>query len=205
MSAETGTLADTLDHDVLRRAVRERYGRVATTPETPLGFPVGRAFAQALGYRPELLDRVPHAAASFTGVGAPVSVAQLRPGETVLELGSGAGLDTVWAAGEIQPDGRVIALDMALPMLTTLKANVQDAGAGGVLPVLAEAEAIPLADTSVDVILVNGIFNLAPDKAAVLREIRRVLRPTGRLVASEVALTTPLEPGEASTLDDWFR
>jgi ubiquinone/menaquinone biosynthesis C-methylase UbiE len=111
----------------------------------------------------------------------------------------------VWAAGEIQPDGRVIALDMALPMLATLKANVQDAGAGGVLPVLAEAEAIPLADTSVDVILVNGIFNLAPDKAAVLREIRRVLRPTGRLVASEVALTTPLEPGEASTLDDWFR
>lgn len=137
MSTETGTLADRLDHDVLRRAVRERYGRVATAPETPLGFPVGRAFAQALGYPLKLLDRLPQAAASFTGVGTPINVARLQPGETVLELGCGAGLDTVWAAGEIQPDGRVIALDMALPMLTTLKTNVHDAGAGGVLPVLA--------------------------------------------------------------------
>jgi SAM-dependent methyltransferase len=205
MSAETGTLADTLDHDVLRRAVRERYARVATTPATPLGFPVGRAFAQSLGYPPELLDRFPEAAASFTGVGTPVSVAQLQPGETVLELGCGAGLDTIWAASALEPGGQVIALDMALPMLMKLQANVQQTGGVGVLPLQADAEATPLADASVDVVLVNGIFNLSPDKAAVLREIRRVLRPTGRLVASEVVLTRPLDPGEASTLDDWFR
>jgi len=199
------TLADRLDHGVLKRAVRERYGRVATQPDAPLGFPVGRAFAQAIGYPTELLDRVPGAAASFTGVGIPVRAAQLRPGEPVLELGCGAGLDTTWAAGEVQPGGRVVAIDMAFPMVEATRRNVRLAGVRGVLPVVADAEALPLPSASVDVVLVNGIFNLSPDKAAVMGEVRRVLRPAGRLVASEVALARPLAPGEASSLDDWFR
>jgi arsenite methyltransferase len=123
----------------------------------------------------------------------------------VLDLGCGAGLDSTWAAGEVQPDDRVIALDMAWPMVKTLQANIRLAGARGVLPIVAEAEALPLPDASVDVVLVNGIFNLSPDKSAVLREVRRVLRPSGRLVAAEVALTRALAPGEADALDDWFR
>jgi ubiquinone/menaquinone biosynthesis C-methylase UbiE len=94
---------------------------------------------------------------------------------------------------------------MAQPMVEATWRNTRQAGLDGILPVVALADALPLADDSFDVVLVNGIFNLSPDKAAVLREIRRVLRPSGRLVASEVALTRPLEPGEASTLDDWFR
>lgn len=170
-----------------------------------MGFPVGRKFAAAVGYPPELLERVPSAAASFTGVGTPVRVAGIQPGETVLELGCGAGLDTAWAAPLVQPGGRVVALDMAFPMVRAMWDNVSRAGLRDILPVVAEAEALPLRAASVDVVLVNGIFNLAPDKAAVLREIRRVLRPTGRLVVSEVALTQPLAPGEASTIDDWFR
>jgi SAM-dependent methyltransferase len=199
------TLADSLGHDLLRRAVRDRYGRVVTEPDTPLGFPVGRAFAEAVGYPPALLDRLPGAAASFTGVGTPVSAARLQPGETILDLGCGAGLDTAWAASEVQPGGTVIALDMAQPMVEAMRRNTRQAGLVGILPVVALADALPLPNDSVDVVLVNGIFNLSPDKAAVLREIRRVLRPSGRLVACEVALTRPLAPGEASTLDDWFR
>jgi SAM-dependent methyltransferase len=199
------TLADKLGHDLLRRAVRDRYARVATEPDTPHGFPVGRAFAEAIGYPTTLLDRLPGAAASFTGVGTPVEAARLQPGETVLELGCGAGLDTAWAAPRVQPGGKVIALDMAQPMVEAMARNTRQAGIEGILPLVALADALPLSSDSVDAVLVNGIFNLSPDKAAVLREIRRVLRPSGRLVASEVALTRPLKPGEASTLDDWFR
>src|SRR4051794_29071841 len=109
----TGTLADSLGHEVLLRAVRERYGRVATEPAAALGFPIGRRFAEAVGYPPELLDRLPTSAASFTGVGAPVRAARLQAGESVLDLGCGAGLDTAWAATQVGSDGRVIALDMA--------------------------------------------------------------------------------------------
>lgn len=199
------TLADRLDHAALRRAVRERYSRVADEPETPLGFPVGRAFAEAVGYPPELLDRAPAAAARFTGVGTPIEAAGLRPGETVLELGCGAGLDTLWAAEQVCPGGRVIALDMALPMVQAMRANAARTGAAGVCSLVACAEALPLPNAAVDVVLVNGIFNLAPDKSAVLREVRRVLRPGGRLAACEVALTRPLAEGEVGTLDDWFR
>jgi SAM-dependent methyltransferase len=189
----------------LRQAVRDRYGRVATEPGARLGFPVGREFAQAVGYPLELLERVPGAAASFTGVGVPVKWASLQPGELVLELGCGAGLDTTWAAEAVQPGGRVIAIDFAFIMVRAMTSSVRQAGPAGVLPVAAAAEAVPLADATVDVVLFNGILNLAPDKAAVLREIRRVLKPTGRLVLAEVALTAPLAPGEASSLDDWFR
>lgn len=99
----------------------------------------------------------------------------------------------------------MLGVDMAFPMVRAMRDNVRSIGAESVRPIVAAAEALPLPDASVDVILVNGIFNLSPDKAAVMREVRRVLRPSGRLVAVEVALTRPLEPGEASTLDDWFR
>jgi SAM-dependent methyltransferase len=194
-----------VSHGALRRAVRERYGRVATEPTAALGFPVGRAFAEAVGYPAGLLERTPGAAAAFTGVGTPVRAARLQPGERVLELGCGAGLDTTWAAAAVQPAGCVIAVDMALPMVSAMRRNVGGAGATGVLPIVAEAEALPLPEASVDVVLVNGLLSLAPDKTAVVREIRRVLRPGGRLALAEVALGAPLAPGEASTLDDWFR
>jgi arsenite methyltransferase len=199
------SLPELLGHDRLHQAVRERYGRVATEPTAVFGFPVGRAFAEAVGYPADVLERAPGAAASFTGVGTPVRVARLRPGERVLELGCGAGLDTTWAAAEVQPGGLVIAVDLALPMVSATRRNVGQAGGVGVLPIVAQAEALPLPAASVDVVLTNGLLSLAPDKAAVVREIRRVLRPGGRLVMAEVALRASLAPGEASTLDDWFR
>jgi arsenite methyltransferase len=200
------TLADRIDHAVLRQAVRERYGRVVTEPGAPLGFPVGRDFATAVGYPAERLDRFPVAAAAFTGVGTPVSVARLQPGETVLDLGCGAGLDSAWAAELVGRGGRVVALDLALPMAQAASATLrQRTGPAAAVALVGAGEALPLLDASVDVVLVNGLFNLAPDKSPLLAEIRRVLRPTGRLVACEVALRRPLAPGEVDSLDDWFR
>lgn len=186
--------------------MRDRYNAVASEPTAAYGFQVGRAFAEALGYPAALLDQLPPASvARFTGVATPVYAAALRPGEWVLDLGCGAGLDTIVAAQAVGPTGRVIALDFAAAMTCQTSAAVAALQLEQVTVCQASAEALPLPSASVDCVLVNGLFNLAPDKQRVIAEAARVTRPGGRLVAAETVLTRPLAESELSSLDDWFR
>lgn len=190
----------------LRAAVRDRYAAVATRPEGAYSFRVGRAFAEALGYPPELLDTVPAAATeAFTGVDTPVFGADLRSGETVLDLGCGAGLDLILEARAVGPGGRAIGLDMAAPMVARATANLRALGLEWAAAWVAYAEALPIHAASVDCVVANGILNLAPDKSAILGEVARVLRPGGRFILAETTLRQELPPGSVQTIEDWFR
>lgn len=195
-----------LSPEELRAAVRDRYAAVATDPEAGYSFRVGRGFAEALGYPPELLDTLPTGAIeAFTGVAAPIAWAELGSGETVLDLGCGGGLDLILAARAVGPTGRAIGVDWAEPMvrratdaLRALKLDWADAR-------VARAEALPLGHGVVDCVVANGILNLTPDKSAVLAEVARVLRPGGRFVLAETTLRHEPPPESVRSLDDWFR
>jgi SAM-dependent methyltransferase len=202
----TVQLPDGLTAEEVRAAVRERYGQVAETPERGFNFPVGRAFAEAVGYPAAWLDTLPPgAAAAFAGVACPVPHAQLVPGETVIDLGCGAGLDSLYAARFVGASGHVIGLDFSPEMVERARRTLAGAREAPVEVRLTDGVTLPVADGTADAVLVNGIFNLNPDKARLLAEVHRVLRLGGRLVAAEIALTAPLPDGEGHTLDDWFR
>lgn len=206
ISPSQAALVQCIGAERLRRAVRERYDAVASAPVGDYGFRVGRDFAEALGYPASLLDRLPPSSVErFTGVATPVFDAALRTGESVLDLGCGAGLDSAVAAEAVGATGSVVAVDVARAMVYQASVTVAAMHLARVAVCQASAEALPLADGSVDCVLVNGVFNLAPDKEPVLEEVFRVLRPGGRLVAAETVLTRPLDVDELSSLDDWFR
>lgn len=202
----TTTALATLTPERIRAAVAERYGQVATDPGGPFNFPVGRAFARAVGYPPAALDRLPApASGSFAGVTYLPGRTALRLGERVLDLGCGAGLDALLAAGEVGPAGRVVAVDGAAAMVALARANARAAGATNVRVARATIEALPLPDASVDAAQANGVFNLSPEKGRAVREVWRVLRPGGRLVAAEIALAEAVADRDRATLQDWFR
>jgi arsenite methyltransferase len=199
-------LPDGMTADQVRAAVRDRYSQVGDAPERGFNFPVGRAFAEAVGYPAEVLAFLPAGAAdAFAGVACPIPHAELAPGETVIDLGCGGGLDSLYARRLVGPAGRVVGLDFAPAMVARARTSVAAATVPNVEIHLVDGITLPPADGSADVVLVNGIFNLNPDKVALLAEVFRVLRPGGRLLAAEIVLTAPLPPEEGHTLDDWFR
>jgi arsenite methyltransferase len=178
-----------LTPETIRTAVAEIYGRVASEPAANLPFPVGRAFAESLGYPAPLLDGLPaQAVNAFAGISNPLSRADLHSGERVLDLGCGAGMDTIIAARQVGPAGHVYGLDLSANMLECARANADAASLDNVTFYLTPAEAMPLPDSSVDVAVVNGIFNLCPIKEQVMAEVCRVLRPGGRLLVSEIVI-----------------
>jgi SAM-dependent methyltransferase len=188
----------------LREQVRRVYSKAAEDPISRHPFPVGRTFAESLGYPSELLDRVPAPSVeAFTGV-SDVSVrAPIETGMYVLDLGCGAGLDTVIAAQRLGPTGWVIGVDFSGPMLDRARRAVREAGCEQVVLCRADAERLPLPDACVDLALVNGLFNLNPARSEVLEELARVIRPGGAVYAAELILTGPLPP-ERQGASDWF-
>jgi arsenite methyltransferase len=203
-------LLSTLTPDNLRAAVAEQYGKVAKTPDAEHPFPVGRAFAESVGYATADLDSLPSSAvASFAGISHPLRYAGLQPGENMLDLGCGAGMDTILAARQVGLAGMIHGLDLSPDMLECARSNMAVAGLANVSFHQSPAEQIPLPDNSMDVVIVNGIFNLCPVKETVMDETFRVLRPGGRMLVSEIVLMDMNDEewiGESCglTLEDWF-
>jgi SAM-dependent methyltransferase len=190
-------------HPDVHAVVRERFGRIAAAPRGEKRR-IGPGVARELGYDPGEVARLPASVTeSFAGVGNPLSLGEVRPGETVLDLGSGAGLDSVLAARRAGPSGRVIGVDMTPAMLEKARRNVQALGLANVAFVQAEVESLPLPDGTADVAFCNGLFNLCPDKPRALAEVYRVLKPGGRFLIADVLLEDHVTPEEVARKGAW--
>ena len=198
MSTDAG-----IDLGLLKSEIKKTYASVSEDPATERIFPTGRAWAEDLDYPPELRAVPDTAVASYAGVANPFSLGRLEPGECVVDLGCGAGTDTLVAAQMVGPEGHVTGIDMTPEMLVRARRAADELGVRNVELVEAEVERLPLADESVDVVISNGVIDLVPDKDAVFSEIYRVLRPGGRMQVADVTLQRPVSEEGKRNIDLW--
>jgi len=188
----------------LRASVIDRFRKVAIAPDQERKFPVGSESAKRLGYEPAEVDALPSSVTeSFCGVGNPFSLGNPQPAQTVLDLGCGAGFDTLLAARRVGTTGMVIGVDMTPEMIAKARTNAEKMGPANVEFFLEEIEDLPLPDASVDLVISNGVFNLCPDKPRVLSEVFRVLKPGGRLQMADILLEPHVTPEEVASKGSW--
>ena len=190
--------------DELRRAIRDEYATVALNPEQGFHFHTGRPLARLLDYDDAWLDGIPESTlASFAGTGNPFRLGMLQPGERVVDVGCGAGLDSLIAARMVGAEGHVIGVDMTPAMLAKARVSATEKGYSQVTFREGYAEALPAPDDWADVVISNGVLNLMPDKTAALAEMARVLQPGGRLQIGDILVQRAVPESAKRKMDLW--
>ena len=197
-------IVDLVDVDALREEVRKKYREVADTPTAEFHFHTGRGHALRMGYPESPLDQLPEEATeSFAGVANPFYWGLPQPGEKVVDLGSGAGMDSFIAALSVGRDGRVIGLDMTPEMIERSTRLAQKLGLGNVEFRHGFIENLPIEGAWADVVISNGVINLCPDKLGVYKEIHRILKPGGRMTIADICVEKPVPDGALKDIDLW--
>ncbi|HEV2474768.1 MAG TPA: methyltransferase domain-containing protein [Chthonomonadales bacterium] len=193
-----------MNPDELRESVNQAYSQIAESPQQDAPFPTGRALAESLGYLAGLLNSLPVAAVeAFCGVSTVSLFAEIPAGSTVLDLGCGSGTDALVAARRTGPHGKVFAVDFSISMIQRAREAAAQSAMQNVEILLSDAERLPVEHETIDVALVNGIFNLNPFRSRIFSELCRVVKPGGAVYAAELILAKPLSEKEKSTLS-WF-
>jgi arsenite methyltransferase len=194
----------TVDQGQLESKVKDMYRQVALQPQGQFHFELGEQVALRAGYEPDRLRTVPaDAVESFAGVGYFFDLAGLTPGETVVDLGSGSGMDAFYAAGQVGPTGRVVGVDFTLEQLEKARRIAASAGLDQIEFLEGPIEALPIRTASADCVVSNGVINLCPDKAAVFAEAARILRPGGRLAIADIISERALTDAIVCNADLW--
>jgi arsenite methyltransferase len=193
-----------IDVTAIRAAVRKKYVEVAQSAEGKFTYPTGRPGALTLGYDPAIIAALSDVAlASFCGVGNPFALGPITGGESVLDVGCGAGVDMIVASRLIGDTGTICGIDMTPEMAERARLNLKGANVINGQVQVSGAEALPYRDASFDVVISNGVINLSPAKDEVFKEIYRVLRPGGRLQFADIVVNEALPPDVANSLDAW--
>jgi SAM-dependent methyltransferase len=193
-----------LNQEKLRTAIQEEYACVALEPDRGYHFHTGRPLVLLLDYMEEWLAGIPETAIeSFAGTGNPFRIGLLSPGEYVVDIGSGAGIDSLIASRLVAPFGKVVGVDMTPAMLEKARRAVLESGFDNVEFREGYAEALPVEDGWADVVISNGVLNLMPDKKAALREMARVLKPGGRLQIGDIIVQKAISDETRAKIDLW--
>ncbi len=193
-----------VDRSQLRSQIQDKYEDVATKPEEGFHFHTGKPLAAMLDYDPADVDWLPDGTVeSFAGTGNPFSLGRLPEGATVVDVGCGAGFDTLQAARQVGESGRVIAIDMTEAMLIKTRVGATGLGLSNVEVRHGYAEDLPLPDETADFVISNGVINLCPDKMAVMSEISRVLKPGGRIQIADIIVQSAVPQDAKDDIDLW--
>jgi arsenite methyltransferase len=193
-----------IDLNLLRDAIQEEYDQVACEPDRGFHFHTGRSLARMLKYDEEWLENIPEAAIeSFAGTGNPFSLGTLKPGEYIVDVGSGAGIDSLIAAKMVAPEGQVVGIDMTPAMLEKARRSATEAGFDNVDFRQGYAEELPVESAWADRVISNGVLNLIPDKLAGLKEMARVVKPGGRLQIGDILVQKEVPDSAKSDIDLW--
>lgn len=198
------TSTTALDEASILDAVREMYEEVAASPTKEFHFPTGRSSCLVLGYPEAELDALPESAIEpFAGVGYPFLAEVIEPGDTVLDVGSGSGVDVMISAQKTGSEGQVYGVDMTAAMIAKAEENIRQTNIDNIELLEGHAEDLPLDDESVDVVTSNGVFNLVPNKEPAFREVYRVVKPGGHIQIADIVLSEPVSAESKSDPELW--
>jgi arsenite methyltransferase len=190
----------------IEAGIRNKYIKVADSPDGLFKYPTSRSGIEAQKYDPELVGLLPEEViSSYCGVGNPFSIGPINKGEVVLDIGCGAGVDTILAAMKAGPTGKAVGIDIVPEMLQRAKSNMELTGLKNIRFERTSGEVLPFSDNEFDVVISNGVFNLIPDKAALLNEVSRVLKPRGRLMLADQVAIGSVQIDMKTRLANWFQ
>jgi arsenite methyltransferase len=190
----------------IEAGIRDKYIKVADSPEGLFKYPTGRLGIEAQKYDPELVGALQEAViSSYCGVGNPFSLGPINKGDVVLDIGCGAGVDTILAAMMAGPTGKAVGIDIVPEMLQRAKSNLERTGLKNASFKSTSEEVLPFSDNEFDVVISNGVINLIPDKAALLKEVSRVLKPGGRLMLADQVAIGSVQKDMKTRLANWFQ